>query len=134
LIWLPRCNATIAWEKDRNIERKDKLNKSESMDRYLKSCHQHEKQSKQDKHSSKKNDLQISQKDQTVVLDDIFELESVQSENSMNENFILSKYYRMGKKAYDQMCLLINNNWWYSWAYKKTKNIIDNVIADLITT
>ncbi|PKK65992.1 hypothetical protein RhiirC2_785367 [Rhizophagus irregularis] len=96
---------------DRNIERKDKLNKSESMNRYLKSCHQHGKQSKQDKHSSKKNDLQISQKDQTVVLDDIFELESVQSENSMNENFILSKYYRIGKKAHDQMCLLINNNW-----------------------
>ena len=134
LIWLPRCNATIAWKKDRNIERKDKLNKSEYMDRYLKSCHQQGKQSRQDKHSSKKNDLQISQKDQTVVLDDIFELESVQYENSMNENFILSKYYRMGKKAHDQMCLLINNNWWYSWAYKKTKNIIDNVIADLITT
>ncbi|CAB4443693.1 unnamed protein product [Rhizophagus irregularis] len=135
LIWLPRCNATIAWEKDRNIERKDKLNKSEYMDRYLKSCHQQGKQSRQDKHSSKKNDLPISQKDQTVILDDIiFELDAVQSENSMNENFILSKCYRMGKKAHDQICLLISNNWWYSWAYKKTKNIIDNVIADLITT
>jgi hypothetical protein len=78
LIWLPRCNATIAWEKDRNIERKDKLNKSEYMDRYLKSCHQQGKQSRQDKHSSKKNDLPISQKDQTVVLDDIiFELDAV---------------------------------------------------------
>ncbi|EXX62796.1 hypothetical protein RirG_158430 [Rhizophagus irregularis DAOM 197198w] len=135
LIWLPRCNATIAWEKDRNIERKDKLNKSEYMDRYLKFCHQQGKQSRQDKHSAKKNDLPISQKDQTVVLDDIiFELDTVQSENSMNENFILSKCYRMGKKAHDQMCLLISNNWWYSWAYKKTKNIIDNVIADLIIT
>ncbi|PKC54855.1 hypothetical protein RhiirA1_542736 [Rhizophagus irregularis] len=79
------------------------------MDRYLKSCHQQGKQSRQDKHSAKKNDLPISQKDQTVVLDDIiFELDTVQSENSMNENFILSKCYRMGKKAHDQMCLLIS--------------------------
>ncbi|CAB4407192.1 unnamed protein product [Rhizophagus irregularis] len=114
LFGFSECNATIAWEKDRNIERKDKLNKSEYMDRYLKSCHQQGKQSRQDKHSSKKNDLPISQKDQTVILDDIiFELDAVQSENSMNENFILSKCYRMGKKAHDQMCLLISNNWWY---------------------
>ncbi|CAB4415073.1 unnamed protein product [Rhizophagus irregularis] len=134
LIWLPRCNATIAWEKARNIRRKDKLNESEYMDRYLKSSHQQDNHSRQDKHLSKKNNLSISQESQTVVLDDIlFELDSVQSENSVNENFILSKYYRIGKKAQDQMCLLISNNWWYSWAYKKTKNIIDNVIADLIT-
>ncbi|RGB40828.1 hypothetical protein C1646_752807 [Rhizophagus diaphanus] len=86
LIWLPRCNAIIAWKKDRNIKRKDKLNKSEYMDRYLKSCHQQRKYSRQDKHFSKKNDLTISQKDQAVVLDDIiFELNSVQSENSLNE-------------------------------------------------
>ncbi|PKY32876.1 hypothetical protein RhiirB3_451355 [Rhizophagus irregularis] len=113
LIWLPRCNATNAWEKDRNIERKNKLNKSEYMDRYLKFCHQQGKQSRQDKNSSKKNNLPISLKDQTVVLNNIiFELDSVQSENSMNENFILSKYYsRMGKKTHDQMCLLISNNW-----------------------
>jgi ribonuclease HI len=135
LIWLPRCNATIAWEKARNIGRKDKLNESEYMDRYLKSSHQQSKHSRQDKHLSKKNDLPISQEDQTVVLDDIlFELDPVQSENSLNENFILSKYYRMEKKVCDQMCLLINNNCWYNWAYKKTKNIIDNVLADLITT
>ncbi|GET65284.1 hypothetical protein GLOIN_2v1765853 [Rhizophagus irregularis DAOM 181602=DAOM 197198] len=81
------------------------------MDHYLKFCYQQEKQSRQDKHSSKKNDLPISQKDQTVVLDDIiFELDSVQSENSMNENFILSKYYsRMEKKTHVQMCLLITD-------------------------
>ncbi|PKB93462.1 hypothetical protein RhiirA5_441220 [Rhizophagus irregularis] len=112
LIWLPRCNATIAWEKARNIRRKDKLNESEYMDHYLKSSHQQDNHSRQDKHLSKKNNLPISQKGQTVVLDDIlFELDSVQSENSVNENFILSKYYRMGKKAQDQMCLLISNNW-----------------------
>ncbi|CAB4373997.1 unnamed protein product [Rhizophagus irregularis] len=71
--------------------------------------------SRQDKHLSKKNNLPISQEGQTVVLDDIFfELDSIQSENSVNENFILLKYYRMGKKAQDQMCLLISNNWWYS--------------------
>ncbi|CAB4429099.1 unnamed protein product [Rhizophagus irregularis] len=40
LIWLPRCNATIAWEKRKGIGRKDKLNISENMDRYFKSSHQ----------------------------------------------------------------------------------------------
>ncbi|CAB4442085.1 unnamed protein product [Rhizophagus irregularis] len=99
LIWLPRCNATIAWEKARNIGRKDKLNESEYMDRYLKSSHQQDNHSRQDKYLSKKNNLPISQEGQTVVLDDIlFELDSVQSENSVNENFILSKYYTQVEK------------------------------------
>ncbi|GET57702.1 hypothetical protein GLOIN_2v1881422 [Rhizophagus irregularis DAOM 181602=DAOM 197198] len=40
LIWIPRCNATIAWEKTKNIGRKEKLNESENMDRYFKSSHQ----------------------------------------------------------------------------------------------
>ncbi|GES96158.1 hypothetical protein GLOIN_2v1788498 [Rhizophagus clarus] len=40
LIWLPRCTATIVWEKANNIERKDKLSKSENMEHYFKSSHQ----------------------------------------------------------------------------------------------
>jgi hypothetical protein len=75
LIWLPRCNATVAWEKARNIERKDKLNISKNMDRYFKSSHQQINHSKQDKQQSKKNNLPDLQKDHIVVLDDIsFEL------------------------------------------------------------
>uniref|UniRef100_U9SKF5 Uncharacterized protein n=1 Tax=Rhizophagus irregularis (strain DAOM 181602 / DAOM 197198 / MUCL 43194) TaxID=747089 RepID=U9SKF5_RHIID len=104
LIWLPRCNATIAWEKDRNIERKDKLNKSEYMDRYLKSCHQQIKHSKQDKQQLKKNNLPDLQEDHIVVFNDIsFELIPMQSENLKNENLILSKCYRMGKKVYNNI-------------------------------
>ncbi|CAB4434521.1 unnamed protein product [Rhizophagus irregularis] len=49
LIWLPRCNATIAWERARNIEKKDKLNESENKDHYSKSSHQKIKQLKQNK-------------------------------------------------------------------------------------
>ncbi|CAB4425258.1 unnamed protein product [Rhizophagus irregularis] len=135
LIWIPRCNATIAWEKTRNIGRKEKLNESENMDRYFKSSHQQVKHLKQNKQTLKKNNYSDLQEDQIAVLDDIsIELNSVQSENSLNENHIISKCYRVGKKAQDQMSLLISNNWWYSWAYKKTKNIINNVIIDLITT
>ncbi|PKK71017.1 hypothetical protein RhiirC2_849474 [Rhizophagus irregularis] len=189
LIWIPRCNATIAWEKTRNIGRKEKLNESENMDRYFKSSHQQAKHLKQDKQTLKMNNCSDLQEDQIVVLDDIsIELDSVQSENSLNENYILSKCYRVkhlkqdkqtlkknnysdlqedqiavlddisieldsvqsenslnknhiiskcykvGKKAQDQMSLLISNNWWYSWTYKKTKNIINNVIIELITT
>ncbi|GBC37108.2 hypothetical protein GLOIN_2v1788498 [Rhizophagus irregularis DAOM 181602=DAOM 197198] len=135
LIWIPRCNATIAWEKTRNIGRKEKLNESENMDRYFKSSHQQVKHLKQDKQTLKKNNYSDLQEDQIAVLDDIsIELDSVQSENSLNENHIISKCYRVEKKAQDQMSLLISNNWWYSWAYKKTKNIINNVIIDLITT
>ncbi|GET54312.1 hypothetical protein GLOIN_2v1791134 [Rhizophagus irregularis DAOM 181602=DAOM 197198] len=133
LIWISRCNATIAWEKTRNIGRKEKLNESENMDCYFKSSHQQAKHLKQDKQTLKMNNCSDLQEDQIVVLDDIsIELDSVQSENSLNENHILSKCYRVGKKAQDQMCLLISNNWWYSWAYKKTKNIINNIIIDLI--
>ncbi|CAG8757773.1 2555_t:CDS:1, partial [Rhizophagus irregularis] len=85
------------------------------MDHYFKSSHQQVKHLKQDKQTLKKNNYSDLQKDQIVVLDDIsIELDLVQSENSLNENYILSKYYRVGKKAQDQMCLLINNNWWYS--------------------
>ncbi|CAB5396422.1 unnamed protein product [Rhizophagus irregularis] len=43
LIWLPRCNATIAWEKRKGIGRKNKLNISENMDQYFKSSHQQAK-------------------------------------------------------------------------------------------
>ncbi|EXX61274.1 hypothetical protein RirG_172700 [Rhizophagus irregularis DAOM 197198w] len=105
------------------------------MDRYFKSSHQTVKHLKQDKQTLKKNNYSDLQEDQIAVLDNIsIELDSVQSENLLNENHIISKCYRVGKKAQDQMSLLISNNWWYSWAYKKTKNIINNVIIDLITT
>ncbi|GBC48648.1 hypothetical protein RhiirA5_432422 [Rhizophagus irregularis] len=57
LIWLPRCNATNAWEKAKNIGKKDKLNESENMDRYFKSPHQQIKQLKQNKQQSKKNNI-----------------------------------------------------------------------------
>ncbi|EXX72437.1 hypothetical protein RirG_069390 [Rhizophagus irregularis DAOM 197198w] len=57
LIWLPRCNATVAWEKARNIRRKDKLNRSENMDRYYKSSHQNSKHLRQDKQYLKENNL-----------------------------------------------------------------------------
>ncbi|CAB5386494.1 unnamed protein product [Rhizophagus irregularis] len=134
LIWLPRCNATVAWKKARNIGRKDKLNRSENMDRYYKSSYQNSKHLRQDKQYLKENNLIDSQEDQIVVLDDIpIEQKSVQSETSLNENPILSKFHRVEKKAHDQMCLLISNNWWYSWAYKKTKKIINNVVIDLET-
>ncbi|CAG8783153.1 13978_t:CDS:1, partial [Rhizophagus irregularis] len=74
------------------------------------------------KQQSKKNNITNSQEDQMVEFGDTsLELDSVQPENLKNENLILSKCYRMKKKAQDQMCLLINNNWWFSWAYKKTK-------------
>ncbi|POG56635.1 hypothetical protein GLOIN_2v1791791 [Rhizophagus irregularis DAOM 181602=DAOM 197198] len=131
---LPRCNATVVWEKARNIGRKDKLNRFENMDRYYKSSHQNSKHLRQDKQYLKENNLIDSQENQIVVLDDIpIEQKSVQSETSLNENPILSKFHRVGKKAHDQMCLLISNNWWYSWAYKKTKKIINNVVIDLKT-
>ncbi|CAB4404938.1 unnamed protein product [Rhizophagus irregularis] len=131
---ISRCNATIAWERARNIGKKDKLNESENKDHYSKSSHQKIKQLKQNKQQSKKNDLSDSQEGQRIVLGDTsFELDSVHPENLKNGNLILSKCYRMGKKVQDQMCLLINNNWWFSWAYKKTKNIANNVITDLAT-
>ncbi|CAB4405639.1 unnamed protein product [Rhizophagus irregularis] len=134
LIWLPRCNATNAWEKAKNIGKKDKLNESENMDRYFKSPHQQIKQLKQNKQQSKKNNITNSQEDQMVEFGDTsLELDSVQPENLKNENLILSKCYRMKKKAQNQMCLLINNNWWFSWAYKKTKKVVNNVIIDLAT-
>ncbi|GET50232.1 ribonuclease H-like domain-containing protein [Rhizophagus irregularis DAOM 181602=DAOM 197198] len=99
LIWIPRCNATIAWEKTRNIGRKEKLNESENMDRYFKSSHQQVKHLKQDKQTLKKNNYSDLQEDQIAVLDNIsIELDSVQSENSLNENHIISKCYRVGKK------------------------------------
>ncbi|PKK77381.1 hypothetical protein RhiirC2_771377 [Rhizophagus irregularis] len=94
-------------EKTRNIGRKEKLNESENMDHYFKSSHQQAKHLKQDKQTLKKNNCLDLQEDQIVVLDDIsIELNSVQSENSLNENHILSKCYRVEKKAQDQMCLL----------------------------
>ncbi|PKY50099.1 hypothetical protein RhiirA4_545715 [Rhizophagus irregularis] len=97
LIWIP---TTIAWEKTRNIRRKEKLNESENMNRYFKSSHQQVKHLKQDKQILKKNNYSDLQEDQIVVLDDIsIELDSIQSGNSLNENHILSKYYRVGKKA-----------------------------------
>ncbi|CAG8770996.1 20947_t:CDS:1, partial [Rhizophagus irregularis] len=87
--------------------------------------------SKQDKQQSKKNNLPDLQEDHIVILDDIsFELIPMQSENLLNENLILLKCYRVEKKVQDQICLLISNNWWYSWAYKKTKNITKIVIID----
>ncbi|PKK80681.1 hypothetical protein RhiirC2_767844 [Rhizophagus irregularis] len=87
LIWLPRCNATVAWKKARNIGRKDKLNRSENMDRYYKSSYQNSKHLRQDKQYLKENNLIDSQEDQIVVLDDIpIEQKSVQSETSLNEN------------------------------------------------
>ncbi|PKB96767.1 hypothetical protein RhiirA5_434280 [Rhizophagus irregularis] len=43
--------------------------------------------------------------------DTSFELDSIQPENLKDENLILSKCYRMEKKAQDQICVLINNNW-----------------------
>ncbi|EXX57447.1 hypothetical protein RirG_207070 [Rhizophagus irregularis DAOM 197198w] len=61
LIWLPKCNATVAWEKARNIGRKDKLNRSENMDRYYKSSHQNSKHLRQDKQYLKENNLIDSQ-------------------------------------------------------------------------
>ncbi|GBC38460.2 hypothetical protein GLOIN_2v1788498 [Rhizophagus irregularis DAOM 181602=DAOM 197198] len=66
LIWLPRCNATNAWEKAKNIGKKDKLNESENMDRYFKSPHQQIKQLKQNKQQLKKNNITNSQEDQMV--------------------------------------------------------------------
>ncbi|PKY23017.1 hypothetical protein RhiirB3_437113 [Rhizophagus irregularis] len=89
------------------------------------------KQLKQNKQQSKKNNMTNSQEDQMEFGDTSLELDSVQPENLKNENLILSKCYKMRKKAQDQMCLLINNNWWFSWAYKKTKNVVNNVIIDL---
>ncbi|PKK57307.1 hypothetical protein RhiirC2_763987 [Rhizophagus irregularis] len=47
----------------------------------------------------------------TQLGDTSFELDSLQPENLKDENLILSKCYRMEKKAQDQICLLINNNW-----------------------
>ncbi|CAB4428890.1 unnamed protein product [Rhizophagus irregularis] len=95
------------------------------MDCYFKSSHQQVKHLKQNKQILTKNNYSDLQEDQIVVLDDIsIKLDSVQSGNSLNKNHILSKYYRVGKKAQDQMCLLISNNWWYSWAYKKTKILL----------
>ncbi|GET64659.1 hypothetical protein GLOIN_2v1766882 [Rhizophagus irregularis DAOM 181602=DAOM 197198] len=89
--WSWKCNATIAWEKIRNIGKKEKLNESENMDHYFKSSHQQVKHLKQDKQTLKKNNYSDLQKDQIVVLDDIsIELDLVQSENSLNENYILS--------------------------------------------
>ncbi|CAG8753157.1 8615_t:CDS:1, partial [Rhizophagus irregularis] len=88
-------------------------------------------QLKQNKQQSKKNNMTNSQEDQMEFGDTSLELDSVQPENLKNENLILSKCYKMRKKAQDQMCLLINNNWWFSWAYKKTKNVVNNVIIDL---
>ncbi|PKK77924.1 hypothetical protein RhiirC2_843889 [Rhizophagus irregularis] len=80
LIWLPRCNATNAWEKARNIGKKDKLNESENMNYYFKSFYQQIKQLKQNKQQSKKNNLSDLQKDQMVVFGDTsFELDSVKS-------------------------------------------------------
>ncbi|EXX66151.1 hypothetical protein RhiirA5_435925 [Rhizophagus irregularis] len=100
LIWLPRCNATVAWKKARNIERKDKLNISKNMDRYFKSFYQQINHTKQDKQQLKKNNLPDLQEDHIVVFNDIsFELIPMQSENLLNENLILSKCYRVGKKV-----------------------------------
>ncbi|RGB27379.1 hypothetical protein C1646_769200 [Rhizophagus diaphanus] len=81
------------------------------------------------------NNLSDSQENQTVILDDVQpKLDSTQYKNPSDEDSILLKYYKVEKKAHDQMCLLINNNWWYSWAYKKTKNIVNNIVIDLTTT
>ncbi|CAB4428914.1 unnamed protein product [Rhizophagus irregularis] len=81
------------------------------MDYYFKSPHQQIKQLKQNKQQSKKNNISNLQEEQMVEFGDTsLELDSVQPENLKNENLILSKCYRMGKKTQDQMCLLINNN------------------------
>ncbi|EXX52952.1 hypothetical protein RirG_248460 [Rhizophagus irregularis DAOM 197198w] len=99
LIWSPRCNATNAWEKAKNIGKKDKLNESENIDRYFKSSHQQIKQLKQNKQQLKKNNITNSQEDQMVEFGDtLLKLDSVQPENLKNENLILSKCYRMKKK------------------------------------
>ncbi|GBC54013.2 ribonuclease H-like domain-containing protein [Rhizophagus irregularis DAOM 181602=DAOM 197198] len=70
LIWSPRCNATNAWEKAKNIGKKDKLNESENIDRYFKSSHQQIKQLKQNKQQLKKNNITNSQEDQMVEFGD----------------------------------------------------------------
>ncbi|PKC52033.1 hypothetical protein RhiirA1_482416 [Rhizophagus irregularis] len=83
----------------KNIERKDKLNKSKNIDRYFKSFYQQVKHSKQNKQQSKKNNLPDLQEDHIVAFDDIsFELIPMQSENLLNKNLILSKCYRVEKK------------------------------------
>ncbi|PKK80379.1 hypothetical protein RhiirC2_768177 [Rhizophagus irregularis] len=102
-------------EKRKGIGRKDKLNISENIDRYFKSSHQQAKHLKQDKQQLKKNNLPGLQENQTVILDDIqSKLDLIQHKNPPDEDSILLKYYKVGKKVYDQMCLLINNNWCYS--------------------
>ncbi|CAB5315687.1 unnamed protein product [Rhizophagus irregularis] len=104
LIWLPRCNATIAWEKRKGIGRKDKLNISENMDQYFKSSHQQAKYLRQEK----KNNLPESQENQKVILDDIqSKMDSTQHKNPSEKDYILLKYYKVGKKTHDQMCLLV---------------------------
>ncbi|EXX79452.1 hypothetical protein GLOIN_2v1881922 [Rhizophagus irregularis DAOM 181602=DAOM 197198] len=80
------------------------------MDRYFKSSHQQAKHLRQEK----KNNLPESQENQKVILDDIqSKMDSTQHKNPSEEDYILLKCYKVGKKAHDQMCLLINNNWWY---------------------
>ncbi|CAG8738511.1 hypothetical protein GLOIN_2v1881922 [Rhizophagus irregularis DAOM 181602=DAOM 197198] len=105
------------------------------MNWYFKFSYQQAKHLRQDKQQLKKNNLPDSQKNQTVILNDIqSKLNSIQQKNLSDEDSILLKCYKVEKKAHNQMCLLINNNWWYSWAYKKTKNIVNNIVIDLTTT
>ncbi|GES77440.1 ribonuclease H-like domain-containing protein [Rhizophagus clarus] len=125
LIWLPRCIVTIAWEKTNNIGKKDKLNKTENMEHYFKSSYQQTKCSRQEKQQLESKKLSEEQEILTTIL--------VNSSYKIatEKNCITSKRDIIIKKIHDQMCLLINNNGWFSWAYKKTSNIINNVILDL---
>ncbi|CAG8707758.1 22845_t:CDS:2 [Rhizophagus irregularis] len=78
------------------------------MDRYFKSSHQQAKHLRQEK----KNNLPESQENQKVILDDIqSKMDSTQHKNPSEEDYIL-----------------------LNWAYKKTKNIVNNVVIDLTTT
>ncbi|PKK78471.1 hypothetical protein RhiirC2_770164 [Rhizophagus irregularis] len=100
LIWLPRCNATIAWKKRKDIiGRKNKLNLSENIDQYFKFSHKQAKYLKQDKQQLKKNNLPDSQENQTVIFDDIqSKPDSTQYKNPSDEDSILLKCYKVGKK------------------------------------
>ncbi|GES84403.1 hypothetical protein GLOIN_2v1881922 [Rhizophagus clarus] len=98
------------------------------MEHYFKFSHQQTKYSKQEKQQLESEKLLEEQEIPTTTLD------NSSFKMATDKNCTTSKSDIIIKKVHDQMYLLINNNEWFSWAYKKTSNIINNIILDLELT